>query len=160
MSSIIAPAKRVNLVPAGIAGGIIGGVLIHAFLLSISGFHVAILYQWIASNLVGKAAFGSTAYVGLGLLLHFLVAAAWGVIYALVAQCGRPALVNRPLPSGLLFGLVVLVVMQAVQVAFHTYVAPSQNWAQYALLVAAHLVFFGLPVALYVSAAARKAVAS
>lgn len=157
MSSIIAPAKRVNLVAAGIVAGIIGGILIDGFFVA-TGTHLLPLLQWTASNLVGQAAFTSPSYALLGLVIHLAVSTVWGLVYALLAQSGRPALVNSPVPSGLIYGFVVMLAMQTVQVIFRTYIPPSHNWGGFAISVIGHTVFFGLPVALYVSRAARRAV--
>ncbi|HVA38043.1 MAG TPA: hypothetical protein VNJ51_10570 [Candidatus Dormibacteraeota bacterium] len=156
MPSIIAPPKRVNLIPAGIAAGIIGGALLDLFMV-LQGAKPLGIYQWVASNVVGPVAFTSTSYAVLGAAIHFAVSIVWGIVYAALAQSGRPALVNRPVPSGLLYGFVVMLAMLTVQVFARTYVSPNHDWPKFFMSLIAHTVLFGVAIALVVSAAARKA---
>lgn len=155
--SIIAPARRVNLLPAGIVAGIIGGILIDAFLVIANGTTPVVFWQYVASGFIGKAAYSAGSYAILGAVVHFAVSAIWGGIYALVAQSGRPSLVNRPILSGVVFGLIVWATMLLARAAVHSYQPPVGKALVVALI--AHCIFFGLPIALYVSNAARKALA-
>ena len=158
MSSIIAPAKRINLIPAGIVAGIIGAVVIDLYLMLTLRVGPAGLFQWVASNFHGEGAAAAMPGAALqGAAVQLVVAIVWGAVYAALAQSGRPALVNRPVMSGLLYGIAVFVIMQAVQVLARHYSPPNLHWGIFAREVIGHALFFGVPIALYVSSAARRA---
>jgi len=135
-------------VPGAIAG-LVGAVLIDAYLLftlvvaghlvTVSGF-----YQYVASGALGKAAYATPGSVALGIAVHVVVAIAWGIGYAYVAA-RTPQVLSRPLLSGTVFGILVMVSMQLVEVAANIYVLP--NTVLFFNGIIAHVVFFGLPVA-------------
>ena len=157
MSSIIAPAKRVNLIPAGIVAGILGAIVIDLYLMLALRVGPGALFQWVASNFRGEGAAALPGAALQGAAVQGIAAIVWGVVYAALAQSGRPALVNRPVICGLIYGVAVLVIMQAVQVLAHHYSPPNAHWDIFAREVIGHAVFFGVPIALYVSFAARRA---
>jgi hypothetical protein len=143
---------RAPIVP-GLIAGAAGGLLIDAYLLivlagiarttSVTGF-----YQYVASSAIGKDAYADPGTAWLGVALHVLASLAWGVGYAFVAA--RTEQVRaRPLTSGIVFGVVVMLAMQLVEVAANVYVLPDT----FALVNAfvAHTLFFGIPVAYVVS---------
>lgn len=137
----------------GIVAGFVGGVLIDAYLLLtiVAATHettVAGFYQFVASGALGKAAYGSPSAVFVGVALHFVVSMAWGVGYAYVAA-RTPQVRERPMISGIAFGVVVMIAMQFVEVAANVYRLPD-TFALFNSFVA-HVAFFGIPVAYIVS---------
>ena len=142
------------LVYDGIAAGLLAGVIVDAFLLATGLLAWPHAYNVIASAAVGKAALTSSAYVPLGIAIHLTISAAWGAAFGLAVQ-RYPRLAGWPIAGGIAFGLVVLIVMQLLLVATGMWQAP-QSAGQVVLDVAAHAVFFGLPIAWFVDRAARR----
>jgi hypothetical protein len=143
-----------SLIYRGIAGGLIAGVIVDAFLFAIGTLSWPQSYLFIASALVGKVALTSTAYVPLGIALHFAISAGWGALFGFIAQA-RPGLMRRPALSGFLFGLVVLIGMQTLLFAAHVWQAPT-GVGQVIAEVIAHTLFFGVPLALWVAFASHR----
>jgi hypothetical protein len=136
------------LVP-GLLAGLTGAVLIDAYLLLTivviaHGATVAGFYQFVASSVIGGRAYGDPTAIWLGVVLHVAVSVAWGIGFAFAAA-GTPQVAARPVTSGIVFGIVVMLAMQLVEVAANVYVLPNT----FVLLNAfvAHTVFFGIPVA-------------
>lgn len=156
-----AARPRPRTVVAAIAAGVVAGITIVAcfalfnlVLLPTPGFTLGGFFAFDAAALVGKIAYTSDAYVALGVGLHFAVAIGWAVGYAIVAE-RQAQLVTRPLISGAAFGLIVYFAMQLVLVAANLYRIPTPGELGIALL--AHLVFYGIPVALIVARVERPA---
>lgn len=155
---IRALARPQTLATAVVAGLIAGSLmltclaLMNLVILHTPGFTLAGLFVFTASALVGPVAYTSDVYVGVGVVLHFAVSIGWSIGYAALAESQRQ-LVTRPLLSGAAFGLVIYFAMQLVLVGAGLYRIPTPSELGVALL--AHLVFFGLPVALIVGRAGR-----
>lgn len=132
----------------GIRAGIIGAVTDDVFLLIAGAASWPATYQWIASGLVGKVAYSSMGYAALGILMHVLISIAWGLLFSVVSR-PLPLLRRRPVWSGIFYGLFVFALMQLVTAAAHLWSAPSGSIL--AILIISHTLFFGLPIALYVS---------
>jgi uncharacterized membrane protein YagU involved in acid resistance len=138
---------------AGVVAGLVGGVLIDSYRLLVLTVltpteSVRAYYQFVASGALGKAAYADPGSVAYGVLIHVTVSIAWGVGYAYVAA-RTPQVRAQPLLSGAAFGIVVMVAMQLVEIAANIYTLP--NTFLFANAVAAHVVFFGIPVAAIVS---------
>lgn len=106
------------------------------------------LLQGIASGILGKASFdGGLGTAALGLLLHFAIAMSWAAIY--FAASRRIAfLVQHPIPSAVIYGIVVYFVMNRVVVPLSA-IGPRPFVLSQALLAAGILVVcIGLPIAL------------
>lgn len=153
--SIIAPARSLNVLPHGVVAGIVGGITVDAFLLAAGAGKFPTVYQYIASALVGKAAYASGSYVWLGLVMHFLISIAWGVAYAALCQRLGTRVLDRPIVAGSIFGIVVWIVMQAALVPVHLWQPPTSALALLVSLLA-HTLFFGIPIAWYVRSAVRR----
>ena len=105
----------------GLAAGAIGAALIDAYLLitvvaiahrtTVAGF-----YEFVAASAIGKNAIGDASAIWLGVALHIAVSLGWGVGYAYTAA-RMPQLRVRPVTSGIVFGIVVMLAMQLVEVA-------------------------------------------
>ena len=72
------------------------------------------IFQFIASGLIGKAAFSAGwASVALGVLIHYLIALTWTAIF-FAATLKLPILVRRAVIFGLIYGGIVYLVMTYV----------------------------------------------
>jgi hypothetical protein len=146
-------------IAAGLIAGIAGGILIDLLLFAVqlaAGTPVAKLagnFAFIAATLMGPGAYASPAAVPIGIVLHFCVAVGWALGYVYLVR-SQPQLLTRPLISGAAFGLMVYIFMQIVILTAGQYHRPGPG----ALLtqLVAHIVFFGMPVALIVSRMLRR----
>jgi hypothetical protein len=139
--------------PRAIIAGFLGGVLVDLFLILIRVAPFPGVYQFIASTLVGPVAFTSSAYIALGLVMHFLISIVFALAYAFIASRSR-ALLDQPIAWGAIFGLAVYAVMEVVLSLAHAAQPPSVKGVVIGLI--AHVVFFGLPVALYIARAGKR----
>ena len=154
MTTALTHASQSGLtVPKAILwGGLVAGVLdatdgVAAF--GLQGLNPIQVLQYIASGMPGKEAFGGgLATVGLGTVLHFLIAFAVAAIYILAAR-NITVLNTHAIPLGLTFGVLVYLVMNYV-VLPHSAVARSAfSPAMFVNGVLGHALFVGLPIALY-----------
>lgn len=141
------------LVPGAIAG-FAGAILIDIYLVVTLVFvaHVATItsfFQFVASGALGPSAYANPSTVYLGAAVHFAVGIGWAIGYAYVAA-RTPWVRGRPLISGTVFGLVVMIAMQLVEVIGKIYVLP--NSVAFLNTAIAHTLFFGIPVAAIVKA--------
>jgi hypothetical protein len=144
---------------AGVIGGLAGALTFDAYMLGIFVFlaHTQTLttfYQYVASGAIGKAAYGSPGFVWLGLAIHIAVSIGWGAGFAYVGA-RTPQVFARPLVSGLVFGLVVMLAMALVEFAAAIWAFPTL--ATFENGVIAHTLFFGIPVAYVVAREMRRA---
>ncbi|HTJ25668.1 MAG TPA: hypothetical protein VMA36_05820 [Candidatus Limnocylindria bacterium] len=144
---------------AGLAAGIAGGIVIDAFLLAMAFAGGATpaqalgMYPWIASVVFGHAILANPAAPALGVLLHFGVSIFWALGYVYLVR-SQPQLLTRPYLSGAGFGLVVYCFMQIMLITAGEYHRPSPQALGIGLV--AHIVFFGMTVALVVSRLLRR----
>ena len=101
---------------------------------------------------VGSGAFPQATDMGaggaiLGLIVHFALMAIMATVYVLAAR-RIPALLERPIQWGVLYGLATYVVMNwlVVPMRFDTPLPPSP--LSIATQLFAHIVLVGLPIAL------------
>jgi hypothetical protein len=153
------PSRR--SLAGGIVAGLIGGCLLGACIVGMTGAlgydpgrGLANFFAFDAAALVGKAAYTSAAYVALGVVLHFLVAASWAVGYAYLAE-RMPQLVSRPVLSGAMFGLIVFFATEVVLIEASLFTAPKP--AELLILLFGYLGCYGVPVAWIVARAQRAA---
>jgi len=143
---------------AGVVAGLLGGVLIDAYLLVTVVLigHVATFegfYQFVAAGAIGPAAYADGAGSALlGVAVHLFVSLSWGIGYAYLAAT-TPQLRTRPIVSGIAYGILVMLAMQLVEVAANMYKIPGP--AAWFNTFFAHTLFFGLPVALSTSRTLR-----
>ncbi len=154
---------RVFASPRVVAGAVVAGIaagcsivfcfaVMNLVVLHVAGFTLGGFFAFAASALVGTVAYSSGSYIGLGVVLHFAVSIGWSLGYAVLAESQRQ-LVTRPWISGAAFGLLVYFAMQLVLVGAGLYRIPAPSELGVALL--AHLVFWGVPVALIVGRTQR-----
>lgn len=138
-------------------GGLACGVfdITQAFIAFGLQFHLrpSQVLQSVASGLLGPKSFhGGAKTAALGLLLHFLIAFIWAVIYY-VASRQLAFLTVRPVIAGLVYGEFVWVMMNCVVVplsAIHRW-PPRTDPASMITGPILHTVLVGLPIALAVS---------
>lgn len=136
--------------------GILGGILIDAFLAVANQTSPIGIWQFVASALVGPVAFTSPWYAALGFVMHFLISSAWGLAYALVAAGPIPALVRHPWIGGIGYGVVVLIGMTFLLAIKHVGAPGVPDTPVVVKSLVANTLFFGLPVALYAASALRR----
>lgn len=141
-----------NALGPGIAGGLVAGAIAQAYLLASVVFvaHASgaiAFYQYVASALVGKAAYADANDAWLGIVVLFAASALWGAGYAYVAN-ELQQLRERPFVSGIGYGVVVYFAMQLMEVAAAIYRTPNT----FALVngLVAGMLFFGVPLAYFV----------
>ncbi len=135
-------------------GGLIAGTLdlTSAFIVTAlrGGSHARML-QGIASGLLGADSFtGGTATAALGVLLHFTIAFIWTIVFYLASRKIK-FLIDQPIISGVLYGVVVYLLMYYVIVPLSA--APFQmphTPDAIARDVFIHIICIGLPIALVV----------
>jgi hypothetical protein len=140
---------------AGLIAGLAGGILIELFLSGAqiangqpAGAVIVATFTYIASAL-GPGVAANPAAPLIGLVLHFCVAVGWALGYVYLIR-SQPQLLTRPWVSGAGFGIVVWVFMQIVLLSAGLYHRPSSA-AELATGLVAHILFYGIPVALIVS---------
>jgi hypothetical protein len=144
----------------GIVAGLAGAIGIDLYLivtetLVIRNATPLLVMQWDASNALGMAAFDEGwASAVLGTLMHFAVSVAWGTLFVAVALRLR-RLLEYPWLSGALLGIVAMGVMRAVIHLGRAPIHPFPNAGYFLNILIAHVLFFGIPVALTAAALLR-----
>jgi len=155
--AIVQPLDWRTIITRGLVAGIIGGILIDAFLYvtQVMPAHGSIfgLWQFVASTALGPSAFANPNSAWLGLFMHVCTSIAWGVAFSYVAHT-RPGVSDHPYISGLVYGVIVMIIMDIVLMVSKSFAPPTMQNTLIALI--AHCIFFGLPVSLYVSRAMRS----
>jgi hypothetical protein len=155
MATVTVSNRAAVSIGAGVTGGILGGILIDAFLAIANQTPIVAIWQFVASALVGPAAFSSPSYAVLGFAMHFAISIGWGVIFAGLASGPLPALVRRPWLSGIAYGIVVMLAMTTGLVLAHVGGGGAPSAAMLVKSLIAHTVFFGVPIALYVTSSRK-----
>jgi uncharacterized membrane protein YagU involved in acid resistance len=139
LSAAITGAVLIDLF-LGIAIALRGGVTIAKGLESLS--------QWDASNFLGAAAFqkGWPA-AGFGFCCHLVVTIILAAIFVLAARRWK-LLTRQALASGAIYGAIVMFVMRYAVVPLGRAHEAPYTVATFLLTLVAHVVFFGVPVAL------------
>lgn len=148
------PASYAILVGGGIAGtfDIVYAIVYSGF----RGVPAMRILQSVASGLLGQAAYeGGAATAALGLCLHFAMALLIASIFYLASR--RLSFMTRhAVASGLAYGIVVYVVMNFVVIPLSAFPTPmTYTPLRVAINVVAHMLLFGLPIALATRSASR-----
>ena len=139
------------MVRAIVWGGLAAGVGDSVLALVLYRVPLRVVYQSIASGLLGRSAFAGGAWTAaLGGGLHFTIATTAAAVYVIAAR-QAPLLTKWPVPCGLAFGVCVYVFMKYVVLPLSavTRLTPFEP-----LAMAGHALLVGLPIAL---AAAHRA---
>jgi hypothetical protein len=142
-----------------LAGGLVAGTLdivyACAFWALKAGVPARRILQSVAAGLLGRASFeGGAATAALGLALHFLIATSMSAAYYLVAR-RWPLLWRRPIPCGVLYGLLLYAIMNHVVVPLSAAGAGSKDPLWIGLSVAVHALLIGVPIAVLTRRARR-----
>lgn len=112
------------------------------------GMSPLVIYQFVASGLLGKAAYsGGATSALLGLAVHFLVAFTAAAVFVLASE-RLPGLRRAAVGWGLAFGLAVFVVMNLVVIPLSRIGASVPPLPLVANGVLGHALLVGLPIAL------------
>jgi hypothetical protein len=139
---------------AGLFSGVID-LAATSTLVRTQGITIERLLQTIASGALGTSAFkGGRKTATAGFFFHFTIAFTAAAVYY-AASRNMTMLLNHPLLSGLLYGVVVQLVMSRVVVPLSA--APKREFSAKAFLtqLVIHMFFVGLPIALIVGHFAR-----
>jgi hypothetical protein len=130
---------------SSLIAGLVAAVVVEVYLVAVGMTVWPGTFQFVASAAIGERAFSAEAYAWLGAALHLGISLGWGVLFGLAAV-RWPALIERPVRWGLLYGFGVLAAMQGVMFL-------SGVWAPMTALplthyIVDHVFFFGVPLAL------------
>jgi uncharacterized membrane protein YagU involved in acid resistance len=142
MASNVTSLNWGKIATQGAIAGVVGGIVIALFLFLALGaiFHLspAVVLTMDAHNVKSDNPL-------VGLLAHLAVSILWGIGYVYAAAT-RPNIATKPWISGIAFGVVVWVLMQFVLMLGAVW--PGLTLQTTAIGLLAHMVFFGIPVAL------------
>jgi hypothetical protein len=141
---------------AGTVAGLGAALLIVLFLFMLQWDGAApapaAFFTFAAVALLGPAAYANPSAAAIGVGLIFVLAVGWALGYVYLVR-ERPQLVARPFVSGAVFGVIVYIFTQIALLTAGLYHRPSPDLLGKELIGV--LVFYGIPVALIVSAFAR-----
>jgi hypothetical protein len=155
MARYVTHPTRQSLFGGAVTAGIIGAVLFDAFLLVIHAIQYPGTYQLYASGIFGPGAFNDVSFAWVGIVLHFLVAIVAAIVYAYAAQIF--GLLSKPIISGIIFGVVMNAIMDLILFGKGMEPLPS-GWPAIGVGLAAHVIFYGIPVAWYLARYERVAI--
>lgn len=143
-----------------LAGGIVAATLdiVYACLFwrVKSGVPARRILQSVAAGLLGSASFeGGAETAALGLALHYTIALSMAAAYTFAAS-RAPLLRQRPWSCGAVYGLLLYGIMNYVVVPLSAAGSGSSKdplWI--ALTIAVHVLFIGIPIALFACRAHR-----
>jgi hypothetical protein len=141
------------VVRAAVISGLCGAILLDLYLvitepLVMRRVTPMLVMQWDASNLLGMAAYRGGWITGAaGTLLHFSVSIVWGALFVLAALRIR-WLTEHALTAGIILGVVAMALMRGIIHLGHAVVRPFPSFWFFLYILAGHVVFFGIPVAL------------
>jgi hypothetical protein len=108
------------------------------------------ILQGIAAGLLGSRAFnGGLATAALGLACHFCVATSAAAAYFGLSRL-VPALVERTVPAGMLYGVAVYFFMERVVVPLSAAPKRRHSLKLMTIGIAIHMLCVGLPIAIVV----------
>ena len=145
-----------------VLGGLAIGVLDFLDATLFFGLYFAVpfqrVWQGVSAGLLGSEAAraGGWNTAVLGILLHFVVAFCMAAVYYAAAR-NIPFLIDRPVISGLIFGVAAHLAMKYVVIPLSAIgaIAPY-NLPNFLNAVIGHALLVGLPVALIASWSARR----
>ena len=149
------PASRIILLGGLIAGAcdLTGAIVVSWLRAGVSPVRVM---QSIAAGLLGAASYdGGAKTAVLGVALHFMIATIWTAVFYFASRSLR-VLVERPVPLGLLYGVVVYAFMNFVVLPLSAF--PMRPVTLTGRLIGMLIIMFciGLPIALIVSRSSRR----
>jgi len=149
-------AGRSSLLRTSVTGGLIIGtadaIVYHWLVTSVlGGVPLTSVYQYIASGVLGEAAFtGGTATALLGVLFHYIIAF---VVAAVFFQCTDriPLLRRNAVIGSLLYGFGVFIVLNMIVIPLSAAPPlPAPTTSQLMVTIMDHVLVVGLPLGLLV----------
>lgn len=133
---------------SGLAVGVLDGIAA-AVNAGFSGVSPVRVFQYVASGLLGRAAFeGGIPIAALGLFLHFVVAFGASAVFV-AANRFVPFLTRLPLVFGPVYGVIVYFVMREIVSPLSlTNRGSSPTFKGTMIMIIIHILFVGLPIAL------------
>jgi hypothetical protein len=147
MSKQIARRESASLALPAFIAGIIGAIGTDAFLSIAQHTSPVNVWQFIASTAIGAVAFTSPSYAAIGLVLHLFTALFWAFLYTYVFNALN--LLHNWVLGGIVWGIVVTVCMDALLAVRGALEPLTLRSVIFALVT--NVVFYGLPVAWYLS---------
>lgn len=136
-----------SLLGSAVIAGIIGGILVDAFLAIIFKSSPTTIWGGIAATVIGP---GSPWWIGF--VAHFVISIAWAVLYLYVfSALGQ-------LKNWILGAIAWGIFVDACMRLLITFKSGADWWSNFSnpIVLVAHIVFYALPVALYLASAARR----
>ena len=149
---VSAPSKTGNAAAAIVCGGMAVGVLDTFLAMSLWRIGPVIVYQSVASGLLGRESFrGGLATAALGMFLHFFIATTAATVYWVASHnlpVMRKYMTAHWFPLGLSYGIAVYYFMQRVVLPLSNVTHGIQQplWRVVSHLVG-HAFLVGLPIA-------------
>ena len=117
-TAIAHPANDSNALKVIALAGLIAGTLDITGACLVSWLRAGVtpvrVFQSVASGVYGAASFtGGSKTAAIGLVLHFIIATIWAIVYYLASRKLR-FLISQPVIAGLLYGVVVYLFMNFV----------------------------------------------
>jgi hypothetical protein len=130
--------------------GLICGVLDGLSALALSSGRWMRLFQFIASGLLGPSSFnGGVRTALLGIAMHFSVACGAAAVYYSASRA-IPFMIERAIPSGILFGVLVHVFMNYVTIPLSAIGRRPFNAQSFIAQLLVHMIVVGPSIALTV----------
>lgn len=121
-----------------------------------AGVRPAAILRGIASGVLGSRAFdGGAGTAALGLLLHYVIALFWTLVFFIAAR-RFDALTRHPIPVGLTYGVIVWTVMNLIVLPLSNVRRGPFNPAQAAIAALILMFCIGLPIASIIARYARS----
>lgn len=142
------PRPLPTILYGGLAVGILDGLFALIFYGWILGVATMRIFQSITAGLIGRSSYqGGTRTSLLGVLLHFIVATLIAAVYWLASLKLR-VLINYPIVSGLIYGLIAYLGMNYVVIPLSAIGYRPTPMRVFLPAFIAHAVLVGLPIAL------------
>ena len=149
------PRAFESIVYGGLLVGVLDGLDALIFF-GLRGSKPAGIFQFIASGLLGRAAFsGGWKTTLLGVLLHFVVAFTLAAIYYSLSLA-FPILIRRAVLAGLVYGPIAHIVMSFVVTPLSAAPKLPLRLAPFVNGIVGHALLVGLPIALLTRRSARR----
>jgi uncharacterized membrane protein YagU involved in acid resistance len=157
ISEFARPKAFETILLGGAIAGLLDGIDAVVFYYLAFGVTPTLLFQNIASGLLGRKSFGEGWYtVVLGIALQFIIAIGAAAVF-FMASLILPALFRKPAIFGPAFGVLVYVVMHYIVVPLSAVAKRTipVTTAEFVDQILSHTIFVGLPIALMAKRSAR-----
>ncbi len=141
------PRTLKTILYAGLAVGVLDGIAASVNA-GFSGVSPVRVFQYVASGLLGRAAFdGGIPIAVLGLLLHFVVALGASTVFVAASRF-LPFLTRLPFVFGPVYGVIVYFVMREIVSPLSLTNPGTPTTKGTVIMIIIHILVVGLPIAL------------